>query len=141
MHTLFNVIRLSLSPGIMEVYELDYLTQITFELYERSRGLGVCDGSPMEYSLRIGFSVGAHDSGLIDTQMDSGHALSVAPRKYVLVFVGERKELIYLHRWITDHIELDEALKRLLPKLQTPRTSPYCSPKLQLRSTLSKLNL
>lgn len=65
----------------MEVYELDYLTQITFELYERSRGLGGGDGAAMEYSLRIGFSVGAHDSGLIDTQMDTRHALSVAPRK------------------------------------------------------------
>lgn len=36
-------------------------TQITFELYERNRGLG--DDTPLEYSLRIGFSPGAHDPG------------------------------------------------------------------------------
>jgi inositol hexakisphosphate/diphosphoinositol-pentakisphosphate kinase len=79
VHTLFNVIRLSFSPGITEFFELDYLTQITFELYERNRGLGT--DNPLEYSLRIGFSPGAHDPGLIDTQMDVAHALSVAPRK------------------------------------------------------------
>ncbi|KAI8895233.1 histidine phosphatase superfamily-domain-containing protein [Globomyces pollinis-pini] len=76
-----------------DVSELDYLTQITFELYERSAGSGENDRSEPEYSLRIGFSPGAHDPNLVDTQLDNNHALSVAPR-----------------RWLTEHIPLDEAL-------------------------------
>jgi hypothetical protein len=65
------------------------LTQITFELHERHRGLS----NEREYSLRIGFSPGAHDANLIDLALDSRHSLSVQPRK-----------------WISEHIELDEAL-------------------------------
>jgi inositol hexakisphosphate/diphosphoinositol-pentakisphosphate kinase len=49
-------------------------------LYERSRSAGSED-APLEYSLRVGFSPGAHDPGLIDTDVDKTHALSVAPRR------------------------------------------------------------
>jgi hypothetical protein len=93
IHALYNVIRLCLSPQATEVLELDYLyahsvlwmmtprrTQITFEIYERIRGSG--SDLPMEYSIRIGFSPGANDAGLVDTQIDERHALCVAPRKY-----------------------------------------------------------
>ncbi|KAI8929348.1 histidine phosphatase superfamily-domain-containing protein [Entophlyctis helioformis] len=126
-----------------EILELDYLTQISFELYERSGGLGsllsssLVTASPIaaaaaagaasihdgrastarsstssasgidslaergnqrEYSLRIAFSPGAHDPNLIDLHLDRKHSLSVAPRK-----------------WISDHINLDDALKALNP--------------------------
>jgi inositol hexakisphosphate/diphosphoinositol-pentakisphosphate kinase len=107
VHTLYNTIRLLLpGRGIPDVTELDYLTQISFELYERtgppsSPTFDESDPSKpatmsVEYSLRIGFSPGAHDDGLIDTKIDFRHALSVTPRK-----------------WITDHIELDQSLKNL----------------------------
>ncbi|KAI8849269.1 histidine phosphatase superfamily-domain-containing protein [Chytridium lagenaria] len=76
-----------------EIDELDYLTQITFELHERNSAEG------QEYSLRIGFSPGAHDPNLIDQTLDGRHSLSVAPR-----------------RWISEHISLDEALGYLTPK-------------------------
>ncbi|KAJ3343154.1 hypothetical protein HDU93_009704 [Gonapodya sp. JEL0774] len=135
--TLLNVIiaagfpvKLSYSPK--EVDEVDYLTQIVFELYERVRttNIGstisspgsasplhedghpsvtpsqspqmnhrgstprpVTPSSPREYSIRLSFSPGAHDNNLIDTQMDGKHSLSTAPR-----------------RWITNHINLDDAL-------------------------------
>jgi inositol hexakisphosphate/diphosphoinositol-pentakisphosphate kinase len=71
------------------------LTQITFELYERSAGSpeGVA-----EFSLRIGFSPGAHDPNLIELQLDSKDSMSVQPRK-----------------WLTDHLPLDEAIKLLKP--------------------------
>ncbi|KAJ3211681.1 hypothetical protein HDU67_004360, partial [Dinochytrium kinnereticum] len=72
-----------------EIDELDYLTQITFELHERNSAAG------QEYSLRIGFSPGAHDPNLIDQTLDGRHSLSVAPR-----------------RWISEHISFDEALVR-----------------------------
>ncbi|KAJ3103187.1 hypothetical protein HDU97_010320 [Phlyctochytrium planicorne] len=76
-----------------EIDELDYLTQITFELHERNSAEG------QEYSLRIGFSPGAHDPNLIDQTLDGRHSLSVAPR-----------------RWISEHISLEEALNYLTPK-------------------------
>ncbi|KAI3646823.1 hypothetical protein MP228_009751 [Amoeboaphelidium protococcarum] len=136
VHTLYNVIRQCLSPNSAEVVELDYLTQITFELYERKDVLGSSSGSSSvssadnggsgdfmsendlnEYSLRIGLSPGAHDPGLIDTQMDERHALAVQPRY-----------------WLTDHLPLDDAIRCIMPNLNTPRPSPRCSPKLQLRS-------
>ncbi|KAI9347932.1 histidine phosphatase superfamily-domain-containing protein [Zopfochytrium polystomum] len=95
---LFNIVLLCGLPTKLksgEVDELDYLTQITFELHERSSGSGSED---REYSLRLGFSPGAHDPNLIDLSLDGRHSLSVAPR-----------------RWISDHISLDEALHHLSP--------------------------
>jgi inositol-hexakisphosphate/diphosphoinositol-pentakisphosphate 1-kinase len=65
-------------------------------LYERSAGAE--ERTVPEYSLRIGFSPGAHDSNLIDLHLDSNHSLAVQARK-----------------WITDHIPLEEALKLLAP--------------------------
>ncbi len=48
--------------------------------------------------LFLGGFLGAHNSNLIDLHLDSKHSLSVAPR-----------------RWISDHINLDTALKFLSP--------------------------
>ncbi|KXS17559.1 hypothetical protein M427DRAFT_492247 [Gonapodya prolifera JEL478] len=101
--TLLNVIiaagfpvKLSYSPK--EVDEVDYLTQIVFELYERlsqraTTPRPTTPSWPRDYSIRLSFSPGAHDNNVIDTQMDGRHSLSTAPR-----------------RWITNHINLDEAL-------------------------------
>lgn len=53
------------------------LTQITFELYERSKQ----GTTEKEYSLRIGFSSGAHYDSVLDLRMDTEHCLKVAPRR------------------------------------------------------------
>ncbi|CAG8657179.1 10467_t:CDS:2, partial [Racocetra fulgida] len=47
------------------------LTQITFELYERHRGLS--GDKDKEYSLRVAFSPGAHDPNILDLQLDARH--------------------------------------------------------------------
>ncbi|KAG0255353.1 hypothetical protein BG011_005186 [Mortierella polycephala] len=113
VHTLLNIVYLSGIPTRIskdKIPELDYLTQITFELYERS-GPGTPLDSPLggstspslngpqspsspEYSLRIGFSPGAGNPNILDLQMDSKHCLSVMPR-----------------RNLTDHLPLDAALR------------------------------
>ncbi|KAF9366071.1 hypothetical protein BGX34_006457 [Mortierella sp. NVP85] len=89
-----------------------YLTQITFELYERS-GPGTSINSPMtspqppqspEYSLRIGFSPGAGNPNILDLQMDSKHCLSVMPR-----------------RNLTDHLPLEAALKYYKTQVGNPK--------------------
>ncbi|KAI0234026.1 inositol hexakisphosphate and diphosphoinositol-pentakisphosphate kinase [Massospora cicadina] len=92
VHTLLNIVlncRLPLRLKAEEIEELDYLTQITFELYECQRE----GADEKQWSLRLGFSPGAHHSFIMDLQMDDRHALSVASR-----------------RDLTDHIELSEAL-------------------------------
>ncbi|KAJ3239711.1 hypothetical protein HDU78_002711 [Chytriomyces hyalinus] len=97
---LFNIVLLCGLPTILrtgDIDELDYLTQITFELHERKRGV---ESKESEYSLRIGFSPGAHDPNLTDLHLDEKHCLSVKPR-----------------RWISEHISLDEALTYLSPKM------------------------
>ncbi|RUS15211.1 inositol hexakisphosphate kinase/inositol pyrophosphate synthase [Endogone sp. FLAS-F59071] len=102
VHTLLNVVFLSGLPTRIsrtEIAELDYLTQITFELYERNRTIG----GDKEYSLRVGFSPGAHDPNILDLQMDAKHCLSVAPRKN-----------------LTDHLPLDEALSFYRRHLNSP---------------------
>ncbi|KAG0339568.1 hypothetical protein BG004_006764 [Podila humilis] len=106
-----------------------YLTQITFELYERNAsgtpvGSPVTNGSPnpgqtpslpslssipqspqsREYSLRIGFSPGAGNPNILDLQMDSKHCLSVMPR-----------------RNLTDHLPLDAALRYYKTQVDDPR--------------------
>ncbi|KAJ1983821.1 inositol hexakisphosphate and diphosphoinositol-pentakisphosphate kinase [Dimargaris cristalligena] len=93
IHTLLNCVFLSGLPTNFSVYqagELDFLTQITFEVYERKRDH---QGLEPEYSLRLGFSPGAYYSNVIDHQVDSNHALAAAAR-----------------RDLTDHIELNKAL-------------------------------
>lgn len=64
----------------VSIPELDYLTQITFEVYTRTTTRE--DGTKeREDALRVAFSEGAHASNLLDTQLDSRHCLNVAPRK------------------------------------------------------------
>ncbi|KAF9925238.1 hypothetical protein FBU30_004956 [Linnemannia zychae] len=116
VHTLLNIVYLSGIPTRIKkshIPELDYLTQITFELYERS-GSGTPLNSPIvgspsqmntpEYSLRIGFSQGAGNSSILDLQMDSKHCLSVMPR-----------------RNLTDHLPLDAALKYYKSQIDNPK--------------------
>ncbi|KAJ3269615.1 hypothetical protein HDV01_001176 [Terramyces sp. JEL0728] len=100
VYCLLNVVLLNgLKTKVIptDIAELDYLTQITFELYERNMGIDEDRNDP-EFSVRIGLSPGAHDPNLIELQLDSSHALSVQSRK-----------------WLTDHIPLEEALRCLLP--------------------------
>ncbi|KAI8906551.1 histidine phosphatase superfamily-domain-containing protein [Powellomyces hirtus] len=104
--SLLNIVLLcGLPTRVDKVEELDYLTQITFELYERGRGLGMDYSEAREFSLRIGFSQGAHNSNLIDLSLDSKHSLSVKPRI-----------------WISDHVSLDDALSFLTPRMSASPT-------------------
>ncbi|KAG0298998.1 hypothetical protein BGZ98_010365 [Dissophora globulifera] len=134
VHTLLNIVYLSGIPTRItkgQIPELDYLTQITFELYERS-GPGTPLSSPVggksapstngpqspqspEYSLRIGFSPGAGNPNILDLQMDSKHCLSVMPR-----------------RNLTDHLPLDAALRYYKAQVGNPK---YKSVNRRIRET------
>ncbi|KAF0436882.1 histidine phosphatase superfamily-domain-containing protein [Gigaspora margarita] len=120
VHSLLNVVFLSGLPTRIprkDVPELDYLTQITFELYERHRGIS----GEKEYSLRVAFSPGAYSPNILDLHLDARHCLIVAPRKN-----------------LTDHLPLDEALSYYKTKVYSPPASVIAEPvKQNVRESLS----
>lgn len=65
--------------------ELDYLTQISFELYESESKTepGANEGDPntSAYSIRIAISPGCHSTDPLDMQLDSKHCIGCSPKK------------------------------------------------------------
>ncbi|KII94765.1 hypothetical protein PLICRDRAFT_660117 [Plicaturopsis crispa FD-325 SS-3] len=79
IHTLVNLVLLSGLPiANRRIPELDYCSQITFELYERNHGRGQSD---KEYSIKLSISEGAHSSNVLDSTLDARHSLNVQPRR------------------------------------------------------------
>ncbi|KAL4788989.1 histidine phosphatase superfamily-domain-containing protein [Aspergillus venezuelensis] len=80
IYTLLNCI---LEGGIQTkiarsaIPELDYLSQICFELYEARD----CEASTSSYSIRISISPGCHAFDPLDVHLDSRHAIGCAPRR------------------------------------------------------------
>ncbi|KAH8587593.1 histidine phosphatase superfamily-domain-containing protein [Bisporella sp. PMI_857] len=77
--------------------ELDYLSQICFELYE-SENKTPADAPPGDvakyaYSIRITISPGCHTFDPLDVQLDSKHCISCAPRRSLTAH-GDWKEVI-----------------------------------------------
>ncbi|KAI8976173.1 histidine phosphatase superfamily-domain-containing protein [Pilobolus umbonatus] len=94
VHALLNLVYLSGVPTKVPrntLPELDYLTQITFELYERNRHTV----SEKEYSLRIGFSSGAQYNSVLDLKLDAEHCLKVAPRRNLIPHLLLEEVLTY----------------------------------------------
>ena len=57
--------------------ELDYLSQICFELYESEDK----EADTFAYSIRITITPGCHTSDPLDVQLDSKHSIGCAPRR------------------------------------------------------------
>ena len=57
--------------------ELDYLSHITFELYESEDK----DADTFSYSIRIAITPGCHTFDPLDVQLDSKHSIGPAPRR------------------------------------------------------------
>ncbi|KAJ5667921.1 uncharacterized protein N7477_006491 [Penicillium maclennaniae] len=80
IYTLMNCI---LEGGIQTkiarsaIPELDYLSQICFELYEARDA----ESEVNSYSIRISISPGCHAFDPLDVQLDSRHAIGCAPRR------------------------------------------------------------
>ncbi|KAJ2878205.1 inositol hexakisphosphate and diphosphoinositol-pentakisphosphate kinase [Coemansia asiatica] len=97
IYTLLNLVFLggmSTMVPYEQVGELDYLTHIIFEVYERKADVDANVDS--DYSLRIGFSPGASCFHVLDIDVDSNHALKVLPR-----------------RNFTHHMSLEKAIGKL----------------------------
>jgi hypothetical protein len=81
VYTLLNVIYESQIPTKINrnaLPELDYLTQITFELWE-------CEDTDMpdskRYSIRLSISPGCNSQAPLDVQLDSKHCIACIPRR------------------------------------------------------------
>ncbi|KAF8857659.1 hypothetical protein BDZ45DRAFT_426719 [Acephala macrosclerotiorum] len=75
--------------------ELDYLSQICFELYESENKTPpeVQDVAKYAYSIRITISPGCHTFDPLDVQLDSKHCISCAPKRSLTAH-GEWKQVI-----------------------------------------------
>ena len=78
--------------------ELDYLSQICFELYEAQDA----DTKESAYSIRISISPGCHTIDPLDTTLDSKHVIGSAPR-----------------RSLTNHQDWKEVISTLKAKFDT----------------------
>ena len=78
--------------------ELDYLSQICFELYEAKDA----DTAESTYSIRISISPGCHTIDPLDVSLDSKHAIGSAPR-----------------RSLTNHQDWKEVISTLKAKFNT----------------------
>jgi inositol hexakisphosphate/diphosphoinositol-pentakisphosphate kinase len=78
--------------------ELDYLSSITFELYEALDQ----ETNSRTYSIRIAISPGCHTNDPLDVSLDSKHAIGSAPR-----------------RSLTDHQDYQEVIATLKAKFET----------------------
>jgi inositol hexakisphosphate/diphosphoinositol-pentakisphosphate kinase len=78
--------------------ELDYLSQICFELYESENKIpegkeGEGHEATFTYSIRITISPGCHTFDPLDVQLDSKHCIGCAPRRSLTAH-GEWKQVI-----------------------------------------------
>ncbi|OJD39738.1 uncharacterized protein BKCO1_2000157 [Diplodia corticola] len=84
IYTLLNCI---LEGGIQTkikrnaIPELDYLSQICFELFESQNSTSADEPSSFNYSIRISLSPGCHTFDPLDVQLDSKHCIGIAQRR------------------------------------------------------------
>lgn len=105
MHTLVNLIKMSsLKLAHRDVLELDYMSYLSFEVYERVSG----ECGKKEHSVRISLSEGAHGIPL-DTSLDAKHALQVIPRRQLIPHTDLDEVIGTLEDWGEDLAELKKS--------------------------------
>lgn len=87
---------LSTKVNPLEV-DLDYLSQICFEFYEKTN-----PDRHRSYSIRIGISKGAHDAHLFDLQMDAKHAVTVKGRTWITEYLDGEQVLSWFRTLVNE---------------------------------------
>ena len=88
--------------------ELDYLSQINFELYESENAS--TDNAPhtFNYSIRITLSPGCHAFAPLDVQLDSRHMIGFSPRRSLTAHQDWKEVLETLrakfHTYVSEHV-------------------------------------
>ncbi|KAF2735059.1 hypothetical protein EJ04DRAFT_552251 [Polyplosphaeria fusca] len=82
--------------------ELDYLSQIGFELYESENTTPENEPNTFNYSIKITLSPGCHAFAPLDVQLDSRHMIGFSPR-----------------RSLTAHLDWKECIQTLRAKFHT----------------------
>ena len=82
--------------------ELDYLSQICFELYESEDKEASADADVFAYSIKITVTPGCHTSDPLDVVLDSKHSIGCSPR-----------------RSLTNHAPWKEVIETLREKFHT----------------------
>ena len=101
--------------------ELDYLSQICFELYESETKLpanpatGTDEIPTFAYSIRITISPGCHVFDPLDVQLDSKHCIGCAPRRSLTPHGDWKKVIETLRAKFHQYVFL-----RLFRLLRTP---------------------
>lgn len=116
--------------------ELDYLSQICFELYESENKTlpGEQDVAKYAYSIRITISPGCHTFDPLDVQLDSKHCISCAPRRSLTAH-GDWKQVIEtlrakFHQYvILFEVSFPMILTDCCQQSQTPQKLPCYQPK------------
>ncbi|KIW08095.1 uncharacterized protein PV09_01033 [Verruconis gallopava] len=88
--------------------ELDYLSQIQFELYESQNSTAEDEPESFNYSIRISISPGCHTFDPLDVMLDSKHCIGCAPRRSLTAHV--------------DYQEILDTLKEKFAKVKLPKT-------------------
>ncbi|KWU46984.1 inositol pyrophosphate synthase [Rhodotorula sp. JG-1b] len=109
IHTLVNLVTLSDLPIVMpHVPELDYMSYVSFEVYERSKS------SSKELSVRVTLSEGAH-SAVLDASLDAKHALQVQPRRALTDYISLPRviEILRRHSKKADEMKLTKSTTKI----------------------------
>ena len=86
--------------------ELDYLSQIQFELYESQNSTAHDEPESFNYSIRISISPGCHTFDPLDVMLDSKHCIGCAPRRSLTAHVEYQDILDTLKEKFAKYVEI-----------------------------------
>jgi hypothetical protein len=85
--------------------ELDYLSQIQFELYESQNNTARDEPESFNYSIRISISPGCHTFDPLDVMLDSKHCIGCAPRRSLTAHVDYQEILDTLKEKFAKYVQ------------------------------------
>jgi inositol hexakisphosphate/diphosphoinositol-pentakisphosphate kinase len=105
--------------------ELDYLSQICFELYESENEVDPTSGqTTYNYSIRITLSPGCHTFDPLDVQLDSKHCIGCAPRRSLTVKLPKSFLAVNLSEKVPQEFMQEEGDTTVAEAIKDAQASP-----------------